>query len=84
MGYYQNSLSTPINDVFSQMVINTVETIQRKEKQLSEFSLKHGKQHNHSTLLKLQIIKLREKAGILNADLSLLKQSKNANKNKRS
>jgi len=69
-----HSLQTPITDLYKIISVNTIETIQRKENQLNEFKKAHGcgNSHNYCKLLKLQIKKLREKAGIYDADLKKL------------
>ena len=51
---------------------NTIDTIKRKEVQLTEFKKIHGTNHGFCKLLKLQIKKLREKANIYEADLKKL------------
>ena len=63
-----------ITDLYKIISVNTIETIQRKENQLNEFKKTHGcgNSHNYCKLLKLQIKKLREKAGIYDADLKKL------------
>jgi hypothetical protein len=63
----------PISLVFQEIKTNTIESIVKKEKQLSNLLNRFGKETPYCLFLKLQIKKLREKAGIMNADLKTIK-----------